>query len=285
MSARNRGMALIQALLIVAALAAVATALLIRAERARERLEWRFAADQAALYLDSGVELLRASLPRGPVHPAQDWAEPREGVEIDRGRLDWTVTDLRGRFNLNLLRGSASGPYRDAFLALATGAGVPREQAIDTLARSLPEGEAFDAATVLTLGHHLGDDRDHEAWDRVTDLVWAWPLDEGMNLNTLPEGTLALLLPGFDSLALGSLRAQLEAEPEGSLEDLLDWAAGALSEEQSMALEDLPLSRSSTQFRVQMAARLDTLTLRRSVILDTGGPDGVSRVVMSIPGY
>ena len=73
--ARN-GVALVQALVIVAALALVSLALLRRGETARLRLDDRFAADQAGLYLDSGVDLVRATLPEDVVHLRQDWAMP-----------------------------------------------------------------------------------------------------------------------------------------------------------------------------------------------------------------
>lgn len=282
MRRRDRGMALIQALLIVAALAAVATALLLRAERARERLEWRFTADQAGLYLDSGAELLRTSLPRGAVYLAQDWNRPREGLEIDRGRLGWSVTDLRGRFNVNLLLADETGLYRDVFEGLAREVGIPRAEVAATL-RGLEDRTApLGNADILALGFDDGE-RD-KAWDEMLDLVWAWPAEEGMNLNTLPEDTLALLLPGIGRSGLDALRRELEGDPEQSYETLLDWVEDRLGEETRTLLEAMPFSTESPLFMARLTLQLDTLVLRRSVVLDTGGPEGVSAIVMSIPG-
>lgn len=279
---KGRGMALIQALLITAAIAAVAVALLVRANDARARLDWRFAADQAALYLDSGVEQLRRSLPRGVVGGPQDWTRPREGVGIDRGTLDWQVEDLQGRFNLNLLQGDAEGRFHAAFTRLAESQGLSGP----ALARVLDvlDGSAapLTLATPLSLAAAAGAEG-AEGWAALEPLVAAWPPGEPINVNTLPGAVLAALAPELSGLARDTILRHFAREPVANGDDLRQWIAERMGAEVSAALEGLPLGGTSRRFVLRLEARLDSVVLRRSVVVDTGGDEGSGAVLMSVP--
>ncbi|WP_417625846.1 general secretion pathway protein GspK [Pararhodobacter aggregans] len=278
---RSRGMALIQALLIVAAIAAVAAALLLRAETARARLEWRFAGDQAALYLDAGVEEVRRLLPeRGEVNRRQDWARPRDGVPLDRGSLSWRVSDLQGRFNLNLLRGDPDQSYQAAFRRLAAAQGLSEAAQTRVLTEIAAATEDLLPGAPLMLGA-LADEP--EAWQALAPLIAAWPGGEAMNLNTLPPPVLAALLPDLGGSGLDLLVRRLESEPVPSPEVLAVWLRQRLGEPAASALEALRLGAASRRFVLEVEARLDTLVLRRSVVVDTGGAEGRSAVIMSVP--
>jgi len=278
----RRGMALIQALLITAAIAAVAAALLVRANDARARLDWRFTADQAALYLDSGVEQLRLSLPRGVVGGAQEWTRPREGVGIDRGTLDWQVEDLQGRFNLNLLHGDADGRYHAAFTLLAESQGLSGP-ALARVIAVLDDGTApLTMATPLSLAAVAGAEG-AEGWAALEPLVAAWPPQEPINVNTLPEAVLAALAPDLSGLARDTILRRLARDPVADGDELRQWIAERMGEEVAATLEGLPLGGTSRRFVLRLEARLDSVVLRRSVVVDTGGDEGSGAVLMSVP--
>lgn len=288
-------MALIQALVIVAAIAAVALALLQRAEAARARLEARVLADQAALYLDSGVALVRATLdampPDGPVTLRQPWAQPRSGIVIDRGELAWTVEDLQGRFNLGLL--AAGDPaIRAGFVQMAMGAGLTRalaERLADLLgpdddARARAAGAGTppalplaDPRQVLALADRPGD------LDRLWPLVAALPGDALPNINTVKPEVLRALVPGIDGGSLRALTRRLADAPFESADAFLDWAIETLPPTVADQLDQAAFDVGSSHFAVSLVARLDTVALRRSVVLNRDGAQGRSVVALSIP--
>lgn len=278
----NRGMALIQALLIVAAIAAVAAALLLRAEAARARLEWRFTGDQAALYLDAGVAEVRRLLPaRGEVHLRQDWAQPRDGVPLDRGSLSWRAFDLQGRFNLNLLRGDPDQRYQAAFRRLAAAQGLSEAAQTRVLTEIAAASEDLLPSAPLLLGALAGEPG---AWATLAPLIAAWPGSEAMNINTLPPPVLAALLPELGGSGLDLLVRRLESDPVPSAEVLTAWLRQRLGEPAAEALAALRLGATSRRFVLEVEARLDSVVLRRSAVVDTGGAEGPGAVLLSVPG-
>jgi len=275
-----RGVALVQALVIVAALALVSVALLQRSDTARLRLEDRFAADQAGLYLDSGVDLVRANLPQGVVHLRQDWATPREGVRIDRGLLGWRIEDLQGRFNLSLLGADPQGLRRAMLVRLLRGQGVE-----EPLANAL--GAALVAPiTAQSLTALLADPRlDATLRNRLAALLIVLPPEARFNVNTLRAPILAAMLPGAPAATLAALSEQIASEPVSDLETFVAMARAALGDEAAESLTALPLNVTSRHFALQIEARLDSVILRRAVVLDTGAGDGRAAIVQSFPEF
>ena len=104
---KTRGMALIQSLVIVAAIAAVSAALLLRADTARQRLQTRFDGDQLALHLDSGVALIGALIvgtsgeedpvPSDEPVPTVPAVEP--GRDADAASAEESSSDLYSAFS------------------------------------------------------------------------------------------------------------------------------------------------------------------------------------------
>ncbi|MBN8292966.1 general secretion pathway protein GspK [Rhodobacter sp. NTK016B] len=283
---RMRGVALIQALLIVAAISAVAVALLVRVDRAQERLQWRATSEQAALYLASGVEFLRSSLPRETVHEGQDWARARPPLDIDRGTLGWQVRDLQGRFNLSLLQEDEGDVYAAAFTRLAEEAGLSGEATTAIIGRVA----GIDGPLPLILPDLLPDlmaadldDADLEAWETLRPQIAAWA-GLPMNVNTMPRAVLDALLPEIPADQRRMIHQRVRDEPVEELDDLVNWAVAQLGEAAAQQLMLLPLAGQSRLFAADLEARLDSVTLRRSVVIDTGAPEGDSAVRLSLPG-
>lgn len=296
----QRGVALIQALVIVAAIAAVAAALMLRAEMARQRLQTRFEADQVTLYLDSGVAMLAAQLSALPtttaLHRGQDWARPRSGVLIDRGDLAWQVDDLQSRFNVNALNGQepAHEAAREAFLRLAADHGIRRDTA-RRLADALgaDAGARDDATGDTALPLPLVDPRQlavlvpnqPEAWASFVAVLAALPDATPLSLNTLDPSVLKALLPDMPSAMLSSLERRLRREPFASMDAFLLWAETALNPEVAGQFEALGLAITSDWFLATLEARLDTLRLRRSVVLTRDEAQGRFVVSLSTPEF
>lgn len=299
MTGRSRGMALIQALVVTAAIAAVAVALMQQADRARQRLQLRATADQAGLYLDGGVELVRALLAAIPesaaVHRQQDWARPRDELVIDQGALAFTVADLHGRFDVNTLgiEGPEGAAARAAFVRLATGRGMTRRTA-ERLADALgPDPRARARATPgdETLSLPLVDPRqltplaasEPEAFAALLPFLAAQGDEALLNINTLSTEQWQAWLPDWPRSALSALSARIAETPFESIEDFEQWVEDNLPPGFSEQLGLLPLGTVSTRFALRVEARLDTVVLRRSVVLDRGGLDGRVAVVLSVP--
>lgn len=294
----SRGMALIQALVIVAAIAAVAAALMLRAETARLRLETRFQADQTALYLDSGVSLVRAMLNAIPedsaVHRRQDWANPRSGIEIDGAVLAWTVDDAHGRFNVNSMNDETAEAQsaRDAFLRLAQAQGISRSVARRMADALGPDPEARSAAVPGDpIPLPLADPRqlasiagsETEAFAQFLGVVSALPVGAKLNINTAHEAVLDVLLADLPSAVRGGIARRVRRDPVTTVDEFLFWVGETYSPEIATRLEGMNLAAVSVRFLVTLEARLDSLRLRRSVVLNRGDAQGRGAVFLSMP--
>lgn len=237
-------MALVNALVVVAALSAVAAALTIRSQDAGLRLAQRQAADQLTLHLQAATALaqrqIAAAAAQGMHHPGQDWARPRAGIEIDGSGgpalLGWQIDDLQGRFNVNWLAAPSPAPPENG----NGGGGGPEawrhraEAALAILGSRHGNSPAADdrlaAAVRATAG---GDPGIAEAGPggaglppgplplpepllaaggiddpaRLLPLLAALPADSALNVNTVHPEVLAALLPGVAPQAVAALLA------------------------------------------------------------------------------
>lgn len=301
--ANPRGMALINALIVVAALAAVSLALLARTDQVHQRIGLRLDADQAEQYLDAAEHLVRQLVDTVGgddfVHSGQSWAIPRTGVAIDRGSVGWQIGDLQGRFNINwVLRTDAMGEAaRGAFVRLARAQDVPAQVAIRIIDAAGSQGPFRDSAfgggagvssppplplvlpQVLRLVTGAGDGR----LDRLLPLVSALPPESGLNINTVAPEVLAAFVPDLSARDLGAFERHRRERPLAAVGDFLAWVGVVMGEEPALALQDLSLTTGSEWFDARLVARLDTIVLRRSVTLQRPEEAGHSAIVLSMP--
>ena len=293
-----RGMALINALIVVAALSAVAVALLARGDQARERLAAQGTADQARLHLAAAPPLVKALLadvtePDAPVHLEQDWATPRRDMEIDRAELDWDIADLQGRFNVNWLTepeewGNAP---RTALMRLAAAQDVALEQAAriaDALtpganraglwnAAAPPDGPVLDIAELRDIDG-VGD----ADLDALAPLLAALPPEAQLNPNTMDPALLAGFL-GIDADLAAELLAPREDQPFTDAPDFLGRVVEPLGEEALEAIPEGLIGAGSDWFELRVAVRLDNARQGRKLVLHRTAPEGDIRVVLSLP--
>lgn len=299
-----RGLALINALVVVAAMAAMATTLLVRADQARQRLGWQQTTDQARLYLDAAARLvlieLDADAEQGEVdHPGEAWAQPRAGVEIDRGLVGWRIADLQGRFNVNWLLDPDPFWAEDSRLALER---LARDQGLSpALVRQLstaldpdsprratgyragPQGSLPRPELLVSVAElRLVDGMTDAEFDRIAPFLATLPSDSALNVNTVSPVVLAAFLEGVSVEAVERL---LEAEREPFEEvdafhsRILDRLGGIDIE----GFEEDRLSVGSDWFEARLDAQLDTVVLRRNVVVRRQGSDVPSEIVLSLP--
>jgi len=294
----SRGMALVQALVLVAALAAVAAALLLRAETARERLQVRFQADQAALYLDSGTAQLQVLLGDARMatltHRGQQWAEERDDVRVADALVSWQIDDLQGRFNVNTLNGTEDmhRAARAAFVRLAHGQGLSRA-ATGRMADALGADAALRASAVtgvplvLPLVHPVQlaplAGPEVEAFARLLPLLSALSVPTAININTVHDEVLLALVPSLTAATVQQMQRRLRRAPVENIDGFSDWALDLIGDDALAALLRIGITTSSRSFQARLAVQLDSLRLRRSVVLTRDGAQGRSRVTLTLP--
>jgi len=277
----QRGFVLVNALVLVGALAAAAMVLLVRAEMSVQRHSvWQSAA-QIEAYLDAvdtlAMSLLEADAPGGADHMQEVWAEPIRTVELDRGDVTGRIQDLQGRFNVNWLSVPEDLASQEAFdrllvargLTLASGAairafltpGQPANLAAyagaspATLPRGGPIRNARQLLTIPQLSPEL--------FARLAPVIAALPSDTRLNVNTAPSEVLDAWLPGVDGALARQLVDRRRREPYTSVEDfVLDLPADVAA-----ALDEARLVTSSDWFVVQATARLDGRSMSRQTVL------------------
>lgn len=304
-SAAPRGVALINALLIVAALSAITVTLMQRSEAARARLGGMLEADQLGLYLDAAEQLAFGLLAQ-PVdgsdatHSGQPWAQPFIEEPIERGTVSLRISDLQGRFNLAWLNRLAQDEDSleeramifDAFAQLMQDVGLDQQarrrlrQALDPDLgqRVTAWGRSTRPPTLPLLSIQqlrLVEGVSEDDLRRLAPHVTSLPSQAGPNLNTISPEVLAAFLPRANA---GSLSAPLAAaRPFEDFDTALEWIETRFGEDARERLEALDADVSSGWFELQIEARLDTLRLTRNVVVQRDDPTACCKIVLSLP--
>ncbi len=280
---REGGAVLINALVIVLALSAVAAALLTRAESARIRAEDAQGSAQIALYLDA-VEalvptLLHEPLDSGTVHLGQSWAGRDHVYQIDRGTVTARVRDLQGGLNVNWLV-QPDDYVRETFARLFAELGVP-VSLVDAIADfvrpggpersaayqsrnppTLPRGGAIRvlpqlrAVDGMTLAHYRA----------IAPHVAALSVDDSLNLNTASDAVLRAALAPFPVELVSETLARGPDEPLEGLRDFRNRLIEILETEDIEAYPMDRLTTGSTWFGARLSATLDGQTRVRQAV-------------------
>lgn len=251
--ARERGFILINALVIVAAMAAMALLLLSRAETGRSRQAAAQEAVQLRLALDGFEALARQRLgaDRDAVdHPGEAWAQPLHnqplgaaaetgagtGAEADALRLSGQIHDLQGRFNVNWLSDPQNLRARRGFLLLAQHRGLSLAEAealagritgavpgAGTPAHRPPAGPL---GVVQQLRQVAGVDRADLL--RLEPFLAALPGDSGLNLNTTSAPVLQALFPEAQQARITQILQLRRQTPFADIDQFLQQFGAAL---------------------------------------------------------
>ena len=236
---RQRGVALITVLLVVAIVTVVSAAMVARQQLSIRATSNQLQARQAWHYALGGEALAQAILARdlkggepGAAaidHLLEPWAQPLPAFEIDQGEILVRIEDMAGRFNLNdLLRDQQPNPaaveqFRRLLLRLQISAPYP-ERLLDWLdPDQQPSGElgAEDNAYLSldppyrSAGRRLHDlselrlllDMREEDFQRLAPYVAVLPSGVPLNVNTASAMVLSSL---SDNLSLGAAESLVE---------------------------------------------------------------------------
>ena len=286
----DAGYVLVNALILVAALAAASVYLLGRSEAQVTRGLAGQETVQLGAYLDAFDALAITRLNRGLVPGAADQAaDILPPVPLDRGQVAGEITDLQSRFNLNWMANPEDAAARDAFRKLSARVGLAPQKADAIIALLSPRGPEDRAAWAaldppldpvggallrLDLLWQMPGLSDEER-ARLEPVVTALPGDAGLNINTASAEVLSSLIPGATPAALQSVIETRRTTPFRSAEDIETRLGTLLSQEAGQGLDPARFVIGSTWFGVRATARLDARQAsRRSVIERRGLPEG-----------
>ncbi|WP_146591309.1 type II secretion system minor pseudopilin GspK [Puniceibacterium confluentis] len=287
MSPRNRGFVLVNALVLVAALAGIAVLLLGRAEGARARLAETQGAAQIGLYLDAfealAVTLLAADRAGGAAdHLREPWARAEYDVPLDRGRVAGSIRDLQGRFNINWLANVNSPRTWESFHLLLQRLALPSSLGDEIAGFLSPDGPVNTApyarqnpairpvgGPVLLLDQLRGipalQPRD---FDRLQPFLAALPGESTLNVNTAPAEVLQVMIPGLATAVTDRLVQSRTLAPFVSMEDFVDRMVG-FGATSGLSEEDLPrFGVGSRWFGAEIAATLEGRERHRTTVFE-----------------
>ncbi|KZX62061.1 type II secretion system minor pseudopilin GspK [Stutzerimonas frequens] len=236
---RQRGVALITVLLVVAIVTVVSAAMVARQQlsiratsnQLQARQAWHYALGGEALAQTILARDLKGGEPGAAAidHLLEPWAQPLPAFEIDQGEILVRIEDLAGRFNLNdLLRDQQPNPaaveqFRRLLLRLQISAPYA-ERLLDWIdPDQQPSGELGAEDNVYlgldtpyrSAGRRLHDlselrlllDMREEDFQRLAPYVVALPPNVPLNVNTASAMVLSSL---SDNLSLGAAESLVE---------------------------------------------------------------------------
>ncbi len=295
---RQRGVAIITALLVVAVVATVAASLGFDQElwlrqaqnlldRAQAESTRRAALDWAALILSEDAR------DNATDDLSEAWAQALPPLPAEGGLVVGRISDAQGRFNLNnVLRQGAPSAEDIALLErLLQSQGLPPGLAdavvdwIDADGTPRPGGaEDVDYLSTRTpyrtanqLLQSVGELRlirgfDTETVERLRPYVTVLPQETAININTAPSAVLAAMLPELAAPELEQLIAKREEQPFAKTGDL------ATRLPADAAPPKVPFDVKSAYFEVTIDTRYGRLQRRALALLYRQGAEAISPV-------
>ena len=281
---KDRGFVLVNALVLVAAMAAVAVFLLSRSETARVRLEQGQSSDQIGYYLDAfdalAITLLDSDT--GNVdHAGEAWAKADYNVPVDRGQIAGQVTDMQGLFNLNWLTDPSNTRAQGAFDQLLTRTGISPQagtaivaflrsggpQSRQAYARLDPPLDPVGGAILMF--EQLRDIPQLRASDleKLRRVATALPGSSTLNINTTTSQILAGFFPELTPTIVARILSVRQRTPFESTAEFVTALETALGEGLDDSFDESRFSVGSQWFRVDSAAQLKDHTAKRSAVL------------------
>ena len=207
MNTRQRGVAVVLAMGVVALAAIAAAAMLASQSTWARHAELSAEHVQAQALVQAGVDWARALLYddrrlSGVDHLGEPWAMRLPPVPVDNGELAGRIEDQQGAFNLNNVfnRGKPSPPQVLQLRRLLETLGLPDTLADAYLAAGRPLTDAAELALIPGF--------DAAARARLRPFVTALPRPTALNVNTASPEVLAAVIEGLNLDAARELVAQ-----------------------------------------------------------------------------
>jgi len=292
---RQRGVALITVMVVVAIVVGIAAAMLRDHQLDIRRAENVLHGNQAIFHLLAletwAREILLEDREDGSVdHAGEDWARVLLPVEADGGVVAGRILDQQGLFNLNMLIDGEGNGAADAMAAFkrlieivapdTTNPGAIVEAAVDWMDANQeitglggaedPDYAVLDPAyrtagrllvspSELRLVQGVG----HELWQQLRPFVTALPKGAGggaVNVNTAPAEVLQSVA-NIDSGLAETIVAEREDDPFDSTEAFNSRLQRELTEEELAALNFERFTTASDYFLVESEARFANVAL------------------------
>lgn len=299
---RQKGVALLTALLIVALVSIIGASMITRMNVTVHRSGNLWQDEQAWWYV-IGIEnwigqILQLDGQQSQIDTLKEaWAHPVDYLPIDVGAIQGQIIDLQGRFNLNNLAAGGE-PDMKLFERLIEIAADTDAVTAQTIAQSTRDWIDADSSPTLPYGaeddYYLSEDPAYRTGNQpmvdpsefrtvrgVTEQLYAalepfitaLPTKTPINVNTASAVVLASLADGLTPAAAQTLTEQREKEPWGSVKAFL--------QEDALAGKDIPeagLSVATSYFQAVGLVAVDRGQLRfRSTFARTNG--GRARVI------
>jgi general secretion pathway protein K len=298
---------LLNALILVAAISAIAAGLMLRAENSRTRISYLQGSAQAMLYLDA-AELLVEPVLRGDWlrdqnvdYLSESWAAHPINAEVDRGTVRGEMRDLQGLFNVNSLSDPGDGSAVQAFEHLLKSLDLPVVLAREIAAFTQPLGRAdmkaysardlpirpalqrLDDISELRLVQGMTS----EIYARLLPYVWAGPTEVSVNVNTAPRAVLAAIYPAANGSNIDRLIAERN---KAYFADMADYNTRLERAIPAAVLANARIPRgglgvSSQWFEARFTAELNETVLRRRLVIVRDRLTGRSDIIRRIGLY
>lgn len=305
---RQRGVAIVTALLVVMLAASIAAFLLAQQSRALTRTARTTERAQAALYAKPALDYVRAGLFRlqqrgAQVDLTQPWAQGFNAIPIDGAIASGALRDEGGLFNLNNLikdDGTRSDPDVQVFRRLLTALRLNPDlanAAADWIDADDEIGGAGGAenATYMSLANpcRAANQRllqvdelrrvfgfDDAAVNKLLPFVTALPARTKVNVNTAPAEVLAAALPDLAPDEITALMKRRMSKPFTQTGQAEDGGIQGYLKNVPAATVDALLDYRSRHFRALLAIENGGAQVRQSALLEnpaSGTPAAATR--------
>jgi len=291
---RQRGVAVVTAVLIVAVAASAAAFMLSQQSAALNQTALVATREQADAFARAGLDWARGVLDLDARTSAvdtlaEDWAQPLAGLPVARAVVSGAITDQQAKFNLNNVVKDGQRSEADVqilvrlleSLDLDGGLALAVLDWIDTDADLAGNGGAEDSYYLsLPRPHRAANQRmaqleelyvvrgfDARTVAKLKPFVTALPMRTSVNANTAPQEVLAAILP---ELSRDEVKALFESRAGKPFADLADLAARA--KKASPATLQAALNVKSDYFLVQIGVAQEDVQVASEALVARAAP-------------
>ena len=287
---KQKGIAFISAMLVVALVAATAAFLLAQHNLWARQVENLRDQSQAASIARAGINwarLILADDKNEADHLKETWAQSRFGLPLEGGKVSLVITDAQAFFNLNNLVRENEVSERDVqtFQRLLASLNLPPDLAV-----AVADSEDENSETTYPGGaedlDYLAQDPPYRAANRafmdIHDLVrvkgfnaeivqrlapyiTALPEPTPININTAPAEVIAAVIP---EMSVADAKGLVESRPSGFFESVADIRSQF---PQIADLSQLALGVSSQHFNIFARAEVGRARINQSVLVARAG--------------
>jgi general secretion pathway protein K len=292
------GVALINALLLIAAMSSIAVMLLHRAEQSHSLVRHQQELAQTKAYLDGMESQIRMILDADMVsgdfdHSAEDWARDEFLIDAEHGTVRATVNDMTGRFNISWL--DTEVPFAKPVLTqIVTNIGLPGtlvDAISDWVREGGPDTETHNQTrqpkitviggipTVMeTLLEIPAIDLDRLR--RLETFMTTIEAEPVVNINTASRHVLSGMFPNLSDGIIGKLLSDRIQQPFQDADDIGPWFASNVDQATLELTDFSPLVVSSDWFQARISATVNKTTISRRVIYQRSRDTGKTLVVL-----